>query len=181
MLRDTVGRLLFGAYKNELYANELRIRDLDKEFSDVSSELSGISKLLGHAGQAPTIAWLEAERALAEAERAKVERDIAASERGIYEATDDERISLKAQEGAYQEVQKLQVDINTRSASLESIAFEIEDANVFIRDLEFKLQHYRIRLQRRIFLVSQRSNTVRRATLQLKRNSEVDPGNWTGS
>ena len=139
-LRDTVGRLVFGAYENELYANELRIKALDREFVEVSSELNGISKLLGHAGQTPTTAWLEAERANVQAERIKVEQDIAAAERGIYEATSSEVISLKAQKGAYDTAQKLQNEINIQSSSLESLTFEIEDAAIFIRDLEFKLQ-----------------------------------------
>jgi hypothetical protein len=54
LLRDTVGRLVFGAYENELYANELRLRELGNEFTSVSSELAAISKLVGQSGQVLT-------------------------------------------------------------------------------------------------------------------------------
>ena len=140
VLRDTVGRLVFGAYENELYANELRIRALDKEFAEVSSELSGISKLLGHSGQTITTDWLEAERMKAEAERTKIDQEIAAAEQALYETKTSEKISLKAQASAYQEVQKLQAALQAQSNQVDSLTFEISDADVYIRDLESKIQ-----------------------------------------
>ena len=83
LLRDTVGRLVFGAYENELYANELRLRELGNEFTSVSSELAAISKLVGQSGQVLTPSWLEAEHKRIEEERAAVEVQISEVERTI--------------------------------------------------------------------------------------------------
>jgi hypothetical protein len=50
-LRETVGRLLCGAYSNQLYKNELRLRDLNNELLAVSAELSSLIAVLGKAGE----------------------------------------------------------------------------------------------------------------------------------
>ena len=38
---------MFGAYENELYRNELRIKELDKEYVEVNGELIAVSRLVG--------------------------------------------------------------------------------------------------------------------------------------
>lgn len=138
-LRDAVGRLIFGAYENELYANELRIRELDREFANVSSELGAINKLIGASGQVLTPSWLAAERSRIEAERALVEADIATAEMAIYEAGASESLSLRGQQDAYIEVQKLQSEISKLTQRIDVTKFEIADADRFIGDLERKL------------------------------------------
>lgn len=140
ILRDTVSRLLFGAYDNELYANELRIKSLDKDYDQVSAELSSISKLLGQVGQGATVDWIAAEQARTEAERAKIEIEIEAADQAVYDEHVDKSISMRAQESVYKEVQSLQANISRTSSALEALKFEIADAGLFIRDLESKLQ-----------------------------------------
>jgi len=139
LLRDTVGRLVFGAYENELYANELRLRELGNEFTSVSSELAAISKLVGQSGQVLTPSWLEAEHKRIEEERAAVEVQISEVERTIYETGVKETLSLEAQRQAYAEVQQLQGEISKVTGAIDASKFEIADAAKFISDLESKL------------------------------------------
>jgi len=138
-LRDAVGRLIFGAYENELYANELRIRELNREFENVSSELTAINKLIGASGQVLTPSWLAGERSRIEAERASLEADISIAEMAIYETGSDASLSLQGQQRAYAEVQELQSKIDSLTQRIDATKFEIADANRFIGDLERKL------------------------------------------
>lgn len=139
LLRDTVGRLVFGAYENELYANELLFRELDNEFKNVSSELSAISKLVGQTGQILTPSWLEAEHRRIEEERTTIEAQISEVERAIYETGAKDSLSLGSQRQAYTEVQQLQAEISKVTAAIDASKFEIADATKFISDLESKL------------------------------------------
>lgn len=139
-LRDTVGRLVFGAYENEHYANVLRIKQLEGEHDKVASELSGIQKLLGRAGEAPSRDWVAAERAKIEDEKSRVERAIAEAERQIFEGAGSEKLTLKTQQQAYGDVQGLQVEISRVQETISNLTLEISDAGMFIRDLESKLQ-----------------------------------------
>jgi hypothetical protein len=139
LLRDTVGRLVFGAYENELYANELRFRELENEFKNVSSELSAISKLVGQTGQVLTPSWLEAEHKRIEEERGAIETQISEVERAVYEAGAKDSLSLESQRQAYAEVQKLQAGISEATSAIDAGKFEIADAAKFITDLESKL------------------------------------------
>ncbi|UFS91269.1 hypothetical protein LPJ38_11240 [Bradyrhizobium daqingense] len=140
LLRDTVGRLVFGAYENELYANELRLRQLDKEFTGVSSELEAISKLVGQTEQILTPSWLEAERRRVQEERKAIDLQISEAERVVYESGLKDSLSLEAQRRAYAEVQKLQGEIGRVTAAIDASKFEIADAGRFIADLEAKLR-----------------------------------------
>jgi len=140
VLRDTVGRLIFGAYENEHYANELNLRQLDKDFEAVSLELSSISKILGQTGQVETTSWLASEGAHLEAERNAIEAEIAQVEESIYVSVVNEKLSLKAQEAAYKEVQDVQARITKVNLSYNALKFEIADAETFINDLRNKLQ-----------------------------------------
>ncbi len=139
LLRDTVGRLVFGAYENELYANELRIRELEKEHDDVSSQLLAISRLVGQTGQVLTPSWLAAEEIRLDEKRSAVDKEIDEAERSVYEAGAKDALSLDAQRAAYAEVQRLQGEIKRISEVVDARQFEIADAAQFIRDLEAKL------------------------------------------
>ncbi|NTF08896.1 hypothetical protein G6L37_22460 [Agrobacterium rubi] len=139
LLRDTVGRLVFGAYDNELYANELTLKELDKEFSDVDSELAAITRLVGRTEQVLTPSWLEAEERKIADDRKRIELEISEAERAVYETGVSESLSLTAQRQVYEEVQHLQFQINETTAAIDATKFEMADASKFIADLEGKL------------------------------------------
>ncbi|WP_266030556.1 hypothetical protein [Brucella intermedia] len=139
LLRETVGRLVFGAYENELYRNELRIKELDKEYVEVNSELIAVSRLVGQSGQVLSPSWLDAEQKRIEEKRSNLDIEIAAAEKGIYEAADADKLSLEAQRAAYKEVQAIQSEIRTTTENIDARKFEIADAGRFIADLEAKL------------------------------------------
>ena len=138
-LRDAVGRLVFGAYDDELYTNRLLLRELEAEFACVSAELTGIYNLIGVSGEVLTTEWVAAELVRLNEEQRINDADIASAERNLYEAGKVEKLSLQAQQRAYEEVQKLQGEISLLQEKIDAAKFEISDADEFIRDLESKL------------------------------------------
>src|SRR5271156_497372 len=103
-----VRRVFRGAYDGELYQNELSIRALQREFDSVSGELRSLYAVLGKAGEALTLDWIEAEERTLEAKRATLQAAIEEAERQTYVGSSDDQLTLKAQEQAYKEVQDLQ-------------------------------------------------------------------------
>src|SRR5260370_21379662 len=139
LIRDTIGRLLCGAYDNRVYANELRIRELDRELNEVSAQLTNLFRVLGRAGESMTLDWIGAERQRLEADERTTQREIEQTERRLYSAQDDDKITLAALEKAYSEVQTLQGEIATIRQQRDGLALAIADSDAFIATLEEKL------------------------------------------
>lgn len=139
-LRETVGRLIFGANDNDLYSNELRIKELLQDFNQVSSELNSIFKILGHIGQVNTKTWISSERHRLEGEASELDREISNVQASIRDESASSAISLKFQRELYEEVQKFQVKINEQKSAIDALNFEMNDADLFIKDLIAKLQ-----------------------------------------
>jgi hypothetical protein len=139
LIRDTVGRLLCGAYDNRVYSNELKIRELDKELSEVSAQLTSLFRVLGRAGESMTLDWIAAERQRLEADEYTTQSEIEQTERRLYSAGSEDQITLAAQEAAYSEVQTLQEKIATISQQRDALSLAIADSDAFIATLEEKL------------------------------------------
>jgi hypothetical protein len=139
LIRDTVGRLLCGAYDNRVYSNELRLRELDKELGEVSAQLTSLFSVLGRSGESMTLDWIAAERQRLEADERATQSKIEQTERRLYSAGDEDEITLAAQESAYSEVQALQTKIAATHQQRDGLALAIADSDAFIATLDEKL------------------------------------------
>lgn len=139
LIRDTVGRLLCGAYDNRVYTNELRIRELDKELADVSAQLTSLFRVLGRSGESMTLDWINAERSRLESDTRDTQTKIEEAERQLYSAGADDEITLAAQEDTYAEVQRLQEELATTRQRRDGLVMGVADSDVFIASLEKKL------------------------------------------
>jgi hypothetical protein len=143
LTRDIVGRLLCGAYDLQLYNDELRLRDLERQFLEVSAQLRSLLAVGGRVGEAITPGWVAAERQKVEQERHLTQAEIERAERALFAARDDKGASLDAQNGAYTEVQRLQASIIVKRNLVDSLAMEVADSAVFITNLERRLDALR--------------------------------------
>lgn len=139
LLRDAVGRLQCGAYDTRLYANELRLRGLDKELDGVSGELRSLFAVLGRAGESLTSDWVEAERTRIVNEQQLNQAEIEEAARNLFLAADMDQASRSAQEEAYTEVQRLQEELGRLRSQRDATAFEMADSERFLASLEDKL------------------------------------------
>ena len=100
-LRDAIGRLLAGAYEAALYENEVKLRELDKQFDAKSAELRSLFAVLGNTTHSLTLTWLDVQRSNIEAESAALQEEIEAAERQLYASGKEDELTLKSQEAAY--------------------------------------------------------------------------------
>lgn len=137
--RENVGRLLCGAFDAELYDNELRIRDLTRDFEAQSAELRSLLAVLGRSDQTLTTDWLVAERAnlisrknelVASAQQAQ--KEVALGETS--ELTLDRRGAL------YERLSDLQEALSNREIERDQLVVESADSERFIQSLEYKYE-----------------------------------------
>jgi hypothetical protein len=140
LLRDTIGRLLCGAYDSRLYENELRLRELEKQFDGVNGELRSLFAIVGRTGEGLTVEWVEAERARIAEDQRRVQADIEAAERQLFSsAADTDQATRTAQDEAYSEVQRLQEELSSIKTRRDATAMEMADSDRFLLNLEEKL------------------------------------------
>ena len=139
LLRDAVGRLLCGAYDSRLYENELRLRELDKEFEGISGELRSLFAIVGRTGEGLTVEWVEAERARIGEDQRRVQSEVESAERQLFSAADLDQETRAAQDEAYAEVQQLQERLAATKTRRDAVAMEMADSDRFLASLEGKL------------------------------------------
>lgn len=136
-IREAVGRLLCGAFDNELYGNELEIRVAEKKFSQVSMELSGLYRLLGGSGHDLTKAWVDQQIENIEFEKGAAHERIAELQRS---KIDSEPLTLNAQVDARANVVSAQESLSKLMAERDSVTFSIADSERFMHSLQEKLE-----------------------------------------
>jgi predicted nucleic acid-binding Zn-ribbon protein len=138
-LRDAVGRLLCGAYESRIYDNELQIRSLSREFDAASAELHSLFAVLGKAEQNLTLEWIEGQRRVLEEEQQALQQQVEDTERQMYASGAVDQLTLKAQDEAYAQVQRLQAELVAARQHRDALALEIADSAAFITSLENKI------------------------------------------
>jgi hypothetical protein len=138
-LRDTVGRLLCGAYDSKLYENELEIRTLTREFDGLDAELRSLFAVIGKAGQGLTLEWIAGQRRAMHEQRRALQTEIEQAELMVYTSTAQDQLTLRSQEKAYAEVQRLQEALGEARQEEDALTATIADSSAFIASLENKL------------------------------------------
>lgn len=136
-IRDAVGRLLCGAFDNELYSNQLEMRAVEKRFDQASAELSSLYKALGQAGHDLTLAWVAEQRARNELERVSVNEEVTRLQRDY--SAENARPTLKAQQNAYDLLVECQKRVGAFREKRDALVFAIADSASFTKSLEEKL------------------------------------------
>lgn len=138
-LRVAIGRLLCGAYDNQLYQNEQRIRELNKEFDAVNAELRSLLAVLSKAQEGMSLSWVAAQRKVLWERQTALRLEIESAERQMFATAQKDDLTLRAQERAYTEVQEQQVRIGALQERQDALSLTIADSNAFIAGLEQKL------------------------------------------
>lgn len=136
-IREAVGKLLCGAFDNELYMNELEIRDIGKRYDSVAAELSSLYRALGQTGHDLTLTWVSEQRSRNDDERKAVESEV----NRIQKEASQQSVSptLKAQEDAYEQLVERQQRLAFLREERDSVELAMADSTAFIRSLEDKL------------------------------------------
>lgn len=141
--RDTIGRLLCGAYANDLYENTQELKALRKEFDKIDSQLRNLFVVLGKAEQEVVTAdWILAEREELLKKKRQVEDEIDSLERKIASISADP-ISMKEQEECYDFVGLKQLEIAKVKRAIDSLTLDIADSSAFVNGLKEKVNNLR--------------------------------------
>jgi hypothetical protein len=137
-LREAVGRLLFGAYEADIYANQLRVREFEKELATIEAALRSIYTLLSGVEHSLTLDWVEAERRNIQNQLAQLSEQIVAAEVLAYSEQEGNEFSLGPQERAFAEVQRLQTELAGIDEEESALQLEYADSEIFISTLARK-------------------------------------------
>lgn len=138
-LRDAVGRLLCGAYDNDLYQNQLRIRELNKEFDELKGQLTSLHTVLGQAGHNLSMSWVSEEIQQLEKKKKDLIKDIVRIETE-QSSVAREQFSLSESEGMFGDLKEAQKKYFEARDRVNSIEISILDSERFIKSLEGKLK-----------------------------------------
>jgi hypothetical protein len=139
ILREAVGRLLCGGFDSQLYENEVRLRELTRQFDAADGELRSLFAVLGKTDHSLTMEWLDAESRTLQRKRSELQSKVESAEQELYNAASEDKLTLRAQNDAYQEVQRLQAAIGATRQKRDATVLAIADSAAFIRALEAKI------------------------------------------
>lgn len=138
-LRAAIGRLICGSYDNQMYENELKIRELNKEFDRASAELSSLLAVLGKSQEGMTLSWIAAQRQVLGEQQAALRREIEQTERQTFASSATDELTLSAQDRVYSEVKAVQIRLGELQERYDALSLSIANSQAFIAGLEQKL------------------------------------------
>ena len=139
-LREAVGRLLFGAYEGDIYANQLKIREFEKELATIEASLRSIYTLLAGVEHSLTLDWVAAERRKIEQEMQALDVEIVEAESSHYSEAANEGVSLDPLNRAFSEAQRAQIEMTKVEDAETALQLEHADSEMFIITLERKIR-----------------------------------------
>jgi hypothetical protein len=138
-LRDAVGRLLMGAYDAEIYSNQLKIRELEKELQAVQNALRSLYAVLGNVQHSLTVEWARAEQERIRENIQNVEAEIISLQAQIASQS-MEALSLQPQAAVQAKIASLQASIAASDEKINALSLEIADSELFILTLTRKVE-----------------------------------------
>lgn len=143
LTRQTVGDLLCGAYDNNLYRQQLRLREATKEYDAATTEWRNAMSVFVDVERAPTLEWVDAERSKLQRELAETHTQALALEEKIFSAEALDGLTLKEQQAAYRDLVEAQQELLSLQTERDALQLEITDSTSFIQSLEAKLDQLR--------------------------------------
>jgi hypothetical protein len=143
LTRQTVGDLLCGAYDNDLYRNQMRLREATKEYDRATTEWRNALSAFDSTDRSITFEWVESQRITLTNELASTHEKAAALEERIFNAETSDGLTLKEQSAAYENLVSVQKKLLELTAQRDALQLEIVDSSSFIESLAVKLEQLR--------------------------------------
>lgn len=138
-IRDAVGRLLCGAQETKIYENQLRLRDLKKQFDKLDAQFSAFISAYGGEAQPLTMDWIRLQKENLSVEIEGLSRKIQNVERKQL-VSDGDELTLREQDVAYAEMQKHLAALNTAQDEQSKLSVATLDLRQYIKSQREKLQ-----------------------------------------
>ncbi len=140
IMKQTVGDLLCGVGGYDLYERQVALRELEKKYSAISSELKSIATLLADFEGPLRLAALRKEYEELVAERADLYSELSVLERQPLEGPADAKQVETQRRSSWEELSKLRCHVQQLETDIKTLEFEVEDSHRFIKYLESTLR-----------------------------------------
>ncbi|WP_406870962.1 AAA family ATPase [Thioclava sp. 'Guangxiensis'] len=142
VIRDAVGRLICGSEETKVLENKLKIRESEKKFAALDSEMKGIFRAFGATEESFTLSGIEERTLKLEQSIKDLDERISQQEREMLTASVDPTV-LQAQKSAYEDFVESQSQFVDSKAELDSLSFSVSDFKQYLASLERKLDDLR--------------------------------------
>lgn len=136
--RKAVGDLLYGLYDDQLYADELELRNADRDLEKAKSGHASLQHALLETGQMVDLATIDQQANEANTQLDLIRQAIREAQ-GNYEIPNapEDSVELQRVEG---EIRKAKAGYAEAAAQKESLDMEVEDSEEFIENLQRRLK-----------------------------------------
>jgi DNA repair exonuclease SbcCD ATPase subunit len=138
-LRETVGNLLCGAYDNEVYELQLKLKEYDRSFKKAEAELRSIFSVLGGNDESVGVDWVQGKIKNLTAEREKLLAELDKAEAQTFSQPNADDLTLQAQQDAYQAVSTAQAELFRKQQEFQTLQLNIADSEEFVQSLNERL------------------------------------------
>lgn len=139
LTKEMVGGYLCGVYDNDLYSSQLKLREIDSELSKKIASLKSIFSVLGRSGHSENIHYVDEKIKELEFERQQLNDELLLIKNGEFSGSEldtDQEVTKKYRK----ELNKAKLAYTKNIDEIERLQIEIADSELFIAELENRLQ-----------------------------------------
>lgn len=137
--RQAVGDLLCGVLDDRIYPSQIRARQLDREYTEVASQFSGLMRVLRRVDEGLDFSDLLSKVTATEDARRQALEEIEALRASRYSAGQSQSDTSEVLEVLRRDLDKVSRDIVTIQRDVDRLLLSTEDAALLIADLEKNL------------------------------------------
>ncbi|MER8479773.1 hypothetical protein [Mesorhizobium sp. M1163] len=137
--RQAVGDLLCGVLDDRIYPSQIRARQLDREYAEVTSQFSGLVRVLRRVDEGLDFSDLLSKVTATENSRRQALEEIEALRASRYSAGQSQSDTSEVLEVLRRDLDKVSRDIVTVQRDVDRLLLSMEDAALLIADLEKNL------------------------------------------
>ncbi|SEK40224.1 AAA domain-containing protein [Roseivivax marinus] len=139
VIRDAVGRLMCGAHETKIFENQLRLRELKKQYDTLDGRYAAFLSAYGVEGEPLTMEWVQLQKENYSRDLDKLSSKIMSVEKQQLTADEDE-ISLSEQNELYAELQTQLNILNEAQDERDRLSITALDLRRYIESQREKLR-----------------------------------------
>ncbi len=126
--RQAIGDLALGVYDGRIYSLQMQLREKERDFDRVASDLANLYRILGQTSDSVSVEFIEQQEATTRAELQQIEEFIEGARQDEAKQIEEQK---KLQPGI---IDQLRGDISTITKQIDSLADEISQLELSIED-----------------------------------------------
>lgn len=137
--RQAVGDVLCGVLDERIYPSQIRVRQLDKEYGEISGQFSGLMRVLHRVDESLDFSDLLSKTTQTEESRRKALDEIEQLRGARYSSDQKQADKSAVLDALRRDLDKVSRDIVTVQRDIDRLILQMEDADLLISDLEKSL------------------------------------------